>query len=204
MKLKNKIAAITAAAMLAFAGTGFAAWTFTQQRDVDAAITDKVSVGIELNDDFKLYNADNNAEITNLYLICDAPTGKSYVLSGEGAYWASDAAGAVKVDDVYIKGSLNKDIEDNILDKATVTVSFDANHDLDSNYITFGNFADIADEVVTVANNAEVKSDNFDLPTLSYVDDEIPHSVAALTAMNTALATELADKALSFNAQITA
>ena len=30
MKLRNKIAAITAAAMLAFTGVGFAAWTFTK------------------------------------------------------------------------------------------------------------------------------------------------------------------------------
>ena len=30
MKLRNKLAAITAAAMLAFAGIGFAAWTFNK------------------------------------------------------------------------------------------------------------------------------------------------------------------------------
>lgn len=204
MKLKNKIAAITAAAMLAFAGTGFAAWTFTQERANEAAITDKVAVGIELNDNFALYNADDDAEISALYLICDAPTGKSYVLDGEGVYWASDAAGATKVDDVYIKGTLLKNNEDSVLDKATVTVSFDADHDLSSNYITFGNFASIADETVTVANNAEVKSEDFYLPTVSYVEAQIPHDVAALTAMNTALATELDSKVLSFNAQITA
>jgi len=205
MKLRNKLAAITAAAMLAFAGTGFAAWTFTQERSAEANITDKVSVGIELTDNFKLYNADDDSEITALYLICDAPSGKAYVLNGAGVYWASDAAGATAVDDVYLKGTLTKADEDGVLDnKPNVTVSFGASHSLSSTYINFGAFAAISDEVVAVANNANVQSDDFNLPTVSYVEAEIPHSVADLTAMNTALATELSGAALSFTAQITA
>lgn len=203
MKLRNKLTAITAAAMLAFAGIGFAAWTFTQERAAEVAVTDRVSVGIELNDDFKLFNADNDAELSNLYLICDAPTGKAFVLGGEGVYWAADAAGTTKVDDVYIKGSLLKAEEDGILDKEEVTVSFGASHDLESDYITFGAFAAIADATVTVANNADVQSADFYLPAVSYKDAALPQSVAELTAMNTALGTELAGAALSFTAQIT-
>ena len=203
MKLRNKLAAITAASMLAFAGIGFAAWTFTQERAAEVSVTDKVSVGIELNDNFKLYNADDDAEISSLYLICDAPTGKTFVLGGEGVYWASDAAGITKVDDVYLKGTLLKEEEDGILNKSEVTVSFTASHALTSNYVTFGAFSAIADTTVTVANNADVQSADFYLPAVSYKDAALPQSVAELTAMNTALATELSGAALSFTAQIT-
>lgn len=204
MKLRTKLVMIPAFASLLFVGAGFAAWEFTQARSAEVAITDKVAVGIELNDNFKLYNADDDTEITALYLICDAPAGKSYVLEGEGVYWASDAAGATKVDDVYIKGTLNKEIEDNVLDDDVVTVSFAASHNLDSDYITFGSFAAIADADVTAVDNADVQSAGFYLPTLAYIEAEIPHSVADLTAMNTALATELDSAVLSFSAQITA
>ena len=203
MKLRNKLAAITAASMLAFAGIGFAAWTFTQERAAEVSVTDKVSVGIELNDNFKLYNADDDAEISSLYLICDAPTGKTFVLGGEGVYWASDAAGITKVDDVYLKGTLLKEEEDGILNKSEVTVSFTASHSLTSNYVTFGAFSAIADATVTVANNANVQSADFNLPTVSYKDAALPQSVEELTDMNTALGTELSGAVLSFTAQIT-
>jgi len=204
MKLRNKIAAITAAAMLAFTGVGFAAWTFTQERAAEVAVTDRVSVGIELNDNFKLYNADDDAEISNLYIICDAPASESGILAGEGVYWASDAAGATKVDDVYLKGTLKKVEEDNILDKASVTVTFGATHSMTSTYITIGAFTAPANVDVTVANNADVQSADFNLPTLAYVAAKIPHSVDELTAMNTALATELSGAKVSFTAQIIA
>lgn len=204
MKLKNKIAAITAASMLAFTGIGFAAWTFTQQRSAEVAVTDKVAVGIELNDNFKLYNADDNASISNLYIICDAPAAEAGILAGKGVYWASDVDGATKVDDVYLKGTLKKADEDSVLDKASVTVGFGATHSMSSTYITIGAFAAIADEDVAVADNAVVQSDNFNLPTLTYVAVKIPHSVEELTAMNTALATELSDAKVSFTAQIKA
>ena len=204
MKLRNKIAAITAAAMLAFTGVGFAAWTFTQERAAEVAVTDRVSIGIELNANFKLYNADDNADISNLYIICDAPAAESGILTGEGVYWASDAAGTTKVDDVYLKGTLKKVEEDNILDKASVTVKFGATHSMTSTYITIGAFTAPADVDVTVANNADVQSANFSLPTLTYVAAKIPHSVAELTDMNTALATELSGAKVSFTAQIIA
>lgn len=205
MKLRNKMAAITAAAMLAFAGAGYAAWTFTTERTAqEVSVIDKVAVGIELNDDYKLYNAADNAEIATLYLICDAPAGKAGILDGDGVYWAYDAAGANAVSSVYIKGSLAKDVEDNVKDNiTTVTVSFEASHDFESDYITFGSFAAIADKDVTVANNAEVKSANFALPTLAYKDATLPQSIAELTAMNTALATELSGKKITCTAQIT-
>ena len=103
MKLKNKLALITAVAMLAFGGVGYAAWTFTKVENAQiSTIEDKVAVGIELNDGFKLYNAADDAEVTALYLICDAPTAETGILAGDGIYWATDAAGANAITNVYI------------------------------------------------------------------------------------------------------
>ena len=211
MKLKNKLVLIMLVAMLSFFGVGYAAWTFTNVENAQVStIEDKVAVGIELNDGFKLYNADDDSEVTTLYLICDAPTGKDYVLAGSGVYWATDAAGANAITSVYIKGSLTKNMEDSVKDKTTVTVQFTATHNLGVNdYVTFGALTAPANKVVENINAAgsfDVQSVAFALPTVAYSTTEanIPHSIAELTAMNTALATALSGKALSFTAQIIA
>jgi len=209
MKLRNKLAAIMAAAMLAFAGVGFAAWTFTNVENAQVStVEDKVAVGIELNDGFKLYNAADDAEVNTLYLICDAPTSEDGVLAGSGVYWATDAAGADAITNVYIKGSLTKDMEDSIKDKTSVIVQFTASHNLATNdYVTFGAMTAPANKVVediTAAGSYNVQSVSFALPSVEYVTAKIPHSIAELTAMNTALGTALGGKALSFTAQIIA
>jgi hypothetical protein len=98
-------------------------------------------------------------------------------------------------------------MEDSVKDKTSVTVQFTASHNLSSTYITFGALAAPANKVVDhldAAGTFEVKSANFDLPTVDYVQANIPHSIAELTAMNNALATALSGKALSFTAQIIA
>ena len=210
MKLRNKLAVITTAAMIAFAGVGFAAWTFTNVETAQVnTIEDKVAVGIELNDGFKLYNAANDAEVSALYLICDAPAGKDYVLAGSGVYWATDNAGANAITNVYIKGSLAKNMEDSVKDKTTVTVQFTAAHNLGVNdYVTFGAMTAPANLVINdlVAGNTDVQSASFALPAVAYSATEanIPHSISELTAMNTALGTALSGKALTFTAQIIA
>ena len=211
MKLKNKLALITAVAMLAFGGVGYAAWTFTNVENAQVAtIEDKVAVGIELNGGFKLYNADDDAEVTALYLICDAPSGKDYVLAGDGVYWATDAAGANAIMNVYIKGFLTKNMEDSVKDKTSATVRFTATHNLGENkYVTFGAMTAPADKVVDNLNEAgvfDVQSVDFALPAVAYsaIEANIPHNIAELTAMNTALSTALSGKALSFTAQIVA
>lgn len=204
MKLRNKLAIIMATAMLAFSGVGYAAWTFTAERTAQVTtIEDKVAVGIELTDNFKLYNASGNAEVSSLYLICDAPAGESGVLDGDGVYWATDNAGANAISNVYIKGTLTKVQEDGVKDnKDTVTVQFGASHNFTSTYIDFGAITAPANINVSVANNAEVKSANFALPSVDYL--VVPTSTAELTAMNTALASELSGATLSLSAQIIA
>ena len=206
MKLRNKIAAITAAAMLAFTGVGFAAWTFTAQREAEVAtIEDRVAVGIELTDNFKLYNASGDAEVTALYLICDAPTGVTGVLDGAGVYWATDAAGANAITNVYLKGTITKVAEDGVLDnKATVEVQFTTSHDLAANtYVSFGAMTAPANLTnVSTADGTVVQSASFALPAVAYTS--VPTSTAELTQMNTALGTALSGKKLSFTVQIIA
>ena len=206
MKLRNKLAAITTAAMLAFAGVGYAAWTFTAQRNAEVAtIEDRVAVGIELTDDFALYNASGDAEVTALYLICDAPAGEAGVLDGDGVYWATDAAGANAITNVYIKGTITKDAEDGVKDnKSTVEVAFTASHNLASNsYVSFGAMTAPANVTgISTADGTTVQSASFALPAVAYIS--VPTSVAQLTAMDTALGTALAGTALSFTAEIVA
>ena len=61
-------------------------------------------------------------------------------------------------------------------------------------------------ENINAAGSFDVQSVSFALPAVAYSTTEanIPHSIAELTAMNTALATALSGKALSFTAQIIA
>jgi len=177
-----------------------------------STIQDKVAVGIELNNGFKLYNAADDAEITALYLICDAPAGETDILNGQGVYWSTSATGKdgsgnkLAVTNVYIKGTLAKADEDGVWDKATVDVAFTADYtDLSSTYITFGVAPTIANTTgITVANNAVVQSASFVLPSVAYVAANLPHSISELTDMNTALGTDLSGTALRFTAQIVA
>lgn len=215
MKLRNKIAAITAAAMVAFTGVGFAAWTFTNVENAQiSSIEDKVAVGIELNHDFKLYNADGNAEVTALYLICDAPTtGTDNYLAGNGIYWSTSATGKntsgnkLAITNVYIKGSLAKVDGDGVWDKTTVDIAFTANYGaLSSTYVTFGTAPTIANTTgIAVSNGAVAQSASFELPSVTYTSTALAiKSNAELTAMNTQLATDLSSAVLTFTAEIAA
>ena len=175
MKLRRSLFVITLLAMLAFIGAGFAAWTFTNEveQGTDSEATPKIVCAVELNDDFELYNAATDTVISLLYLICDAPLSGLNTLAGHGVYWSSvntAAAWSNKIDNVYIKGTLNYNAYD-IAELASVTVTFatGTNYALtNGTYVTFAAATLPADKVVAVANNAEVKSANFTLPVPSY------------------------------------
>ena len=182
MKLRTKLAAITAAAMLAFAGVGFASWTFQNTvQTQDVTVTPEITCAVELNDDFKLfYDADNDAstadtQLSTLYLICDAPASLSGVLAGHGVYWSTandNTAWANRVEGAkcYILGSLNYEAYD-IEDLTSVTVSFAKGDNYALANGTYIEFADatINDVVVSpVADDAEVKTAKFALPVPSY------------------------------------
>ena len=114
MNLKNKLAVITATAMLAFVGTGFAAWTFTKSVNADvASITGKVTAAIEAKE-LKVQDGSGN-DVAGLYLICDAPAGQTDLLAGEGIYWSTKndtTAKANKITSLKLIGSVNEDDND--------------------------------------------------------------------------------------------
>lgn len=174
MRLQNKIALIGLLATTALIGTGFAAWTFTNSvQSSDAGATPQIVCSVELNNDFKLYNADDGSEISTLYLICDAPSEGLNALGGNGVYWSSandKTAHDNIITSVYIKGTLNYnayDVED--LDTVTVTFTTGTSYSLTTGtYVEF-DAATLPDAVtVTVANNADVQSEDFALPVPSY------------------------------------
>lgn len=209
MRLQNKIALIGLLASTALIGTGLAAWTFTNAAKTnDASGTPKIVCAVELNDDFELYNAKDNTVISSLYLICDAPESGLNTLDGHGVYWSSAAdqtAYANKIDNVYIKGTLNYDAYD-IAELASVTVTFatDGGYSLtNGTYVEFAAATLPTAKVVTVASNAKVQSDNFALPLPSY------NSGVNTTNFNTVADVEditdgLAGLKIAYQAEITA
>lgn len=117
MKLRNKLAAITAAAMLAFTGVGFASWAFTKSVDAEVSYNDvgKVTAAIEAKD-LTVEDGDGNA-ITGLYLICDAPKAddpmkRADTLPGKGIYWATDAQGVNEITELTLVGERTYDAND--------------------------------------------------------------------------------------------
>lgn len=221
MKLRNKLAVLTAGAMLAFVGTGFAAWAFTnsvQTQEVDGE--PQIACAIELNDNFKLYkdvgnddDAANDVQVPNLYLICDAPASGLDALPGNGVYWstANDAtayANRIEGSVVYIKGTLNYEAYD-LDDLNSVTVTFSTGDDyslVNGTYVEFGAAtfpAPIVVEGNALVDEAEVKSAKFALPTPSYNAGVNPTNFGGVADVAD-ITDGLSGLAISYKAQITA
>jgi len=220
MKLRNKLAAITAAAMLAFAGVGFASWTFQNTVSTpEISVVDEVAVAVEMDSTFNLKAYPNNSytegtEITALYLICDAPTpgaGNNY-LEGNGVYWSTSATGKdgsgnkLEITDLYLLGKLEYNAEDGVWPLTSVTVTFTVDNNLaTNNYINFDNTLVIGDDVViTPVTDAAEVAYVLPLPAVSYTANALAISnVAGVTAMNTYLADALSGTRIIVSAQIT-
>ena len=186
MKLRNKIAAITAAAMLAFTGVGFAAWTFTKTVEDSITATSKVTCGIEANN-LKVYNGDT--EIENIYVVFDAPTtatgGRK---AGEGIFYCTDLASpsTTKITTLKLVGQIDHiendlhytDVVEKVEFKVTETNSIPAAQ------VSF-NAGSIADSVQDVVVNDNEYEAIYTLPTLDYV--AAPTTLAELTAFDTAV-----------------
>jgi len=211
---KFKITALALCAIMLLTGIGFSAWVFTNPvQTPDANVTSRITCAVELNNNFKLYkyvDGENDVELTNLYLICDAPASGLNALAGNGVYWSTTNdstayANRIEGSVLYIKGTLNYNAYD-IADASTVTVTFAAgtNYSLNNGtYIEFGAANIPAPVVVSVANNAEVKSAQFALPTVSYnsgVNTTNFNSVASVANITAGLST----LKLAFQATITA
>jgi len=184
MKLRNKLAAITAAAMLAFTGVGFATWAFTKTVDAEVEnISGQVTAAIEASN-LSIEDGAGNA-VSGLYIICDAPSGQTGLLAGEGIYWSTtnDAtAKNHKVTSLTLIGSVTEDDND-ILDFTT----YDGNFKMTSVSAISGTWVNVAaaslDEIVTSGSkNADVQY-VWTLPALSYA--RIPTSVTEVNALET-------------------
>lgn len=195
MKLRNKIAAITAAAMLAFTSVGFAAWTFTNTVNDSATVTGKVTAAIEASG-LAVKDASNN-DVAGLYLICDAPSGQAGLIAGDGIYWSTQADGSDTVTTIKLVGSVNEDDND-IADITTYVGHFAST----ATSAVTGTYVNIA---ATTALNQDVTSDDKDsdveyvwtLPAVSYAT--VPTSVAEVDALQSEVAALSLTFAFTFN-----
>ena len=188
MKLRNKIAAITAASMLAFTGVGFAAWTFTKTVEDSVTATSKVTCGIEANN-LKVYNGDT--EIENIYVVFDAPTtATGDRKAGEGIFYCTDLASPsatkIKTKTLKLVGQIDhiendlhyNDVVEKVEFRVTETNSIPAAQ------VSF-NAGSIADSIQDIVVNDNEYEAIYTLPTLDYV--AAPTTLAELTAFDTAV-----------------
>lgn len=183
MKLRNKLAAITAAAMLSLAGAGFAAWQFTNTQSETASGSNMVTCAVEADD--------LEADYTTLYLILDAPTDPTGPLNaGDGIFWSTTNDGSNPITSLTLTGSFNHNAEDLHYDHAAAyTFGCTASGDLaaSTDYFTYtaGSFASGA--TGTTSTFADVEA-VYTLPTYEYVAAVKAYDeVADVTAMKTAL-----------------
>lgn len=183
MKLRNKIAAITAAAMLAFTGVGFAAWTFTKTVEDSVTVTSKVTCGIEANN-LKVYNGDT--EIENIYVVFDAPTAADgNRKAGEGIFYCTDLASpsATKITTLKLVGQidhLENDLHYNdVVEKVEFKVT--ETNNIPAAQVSF-NAGSIADSIQDVVVNDNKYEAIYTLPTLDYV--AAPTTLAELAAFD--------------------
>ena len=191
MKLKNKLAAITAASMLAFAGVGFASWVFTKQVSEDAPVTGVVTAAIEAKN--------VTADPAEFYLICDAPIGQSGLVAGNGIYWSDteENDGSV-LSTITFTGKVTEDDEDQ-LDfskyKGKFVITAEA---LDTTYVDIA-AVNLTTELITVNSKNGDCEYEYTLPALSYA--AVPTSVAQVSAMQAELAAATIKFTVNFNVE---
>lgn len=203
MKLRNKIAAITAAAMLAFTGVGFAAWTFTKEVNQSVEnISGVVTAAVEAKDNIVVKaggHALHGTDAYSLVVYCDAPSGVTGLTAGKGIYWAvtanpssNDPTDYTKVTSITVDASITLDGND-VYDFNTVNsqlnVSFSSPRT--GTYITIADLAN-ADKSKNIATSVTLADDMGDLaiaqqtitlPELSYTNPALFTSVAIVDAM---------------------
>ena len=197
MKLRNKIAAITAASMLAFAGVGFAAWTFTKTVNDSASIQGKVTAAIEASGLAVQDGAGN--DVSGLYIICDAPAGQTGLVAGQGIYWSTQADGSDTITSLTLVGSVTEDDND-IADINTYTGHFasTAFSAVNGAYVGIAAAAALDTTVVSASASADVQY-VWTLPALSY--NTIPSSVAQVNLLQAEVAALSLTFSFTFNVQ---
>ena len=190
MKLRNKLSLITLVSMLAFAGVGFASWTFTKSINDSASVSGKATAAIEASGLAVKDGAGN--DVSALYLICDAPTsaeltdaGVTGLLPGYGIYWSTENSNdhSKAITTLTLVGSVLEHDED-ILDFSTYTGHFAST----ATGAVAGTWVNIAassalDTTVVSADKDDDVEYVWTLPAPSYAD--IPESVAEVDALKT-------------------
>lgn len=191
MKLRNKIATITTAAMLAFVGAGFAAWTFTKQVSEEAPVTGVVTAAIEANN--------VSADPAEFYLICDAPSGQAGLVAGNGIYWSDTAANDGSVlSSITLTGTVTGN-DENLLDFSKYKGKFEITADaIDTTYVDIA-AVNVTTDLITVNSKNGDCEYTYNLPALSYAT--VPTSVAQVTAMNNELAALTIKFTVKFNVE---
>ena len=177
MTLKNKISAITAAAMLAFAGVGYAAWTFNngvaQTAQENAYVTSAI-------------NAKN--------VVLSGNTTVYLVLDQAKPYWStavSNGSKPVELADGKITVTPSYDLQ-NQNDGASWTYTLTSAINVDAAIATYVNVTgfDTVDKTGTIhAGSGEtIEAVDYDLPALAYTASK-PADYAAYQTMLSAVAT---------------
>ena len=177
MTLKNKISAITAAAMLAFAGVGYAAWTFNngvaQTAQENAYVTSAI-------------NAKN--------VVLSGNTTVYLVLDQAKPYWStavSNGSKPVELENGKITVTPSYDLQ-NQNDGASWTYTLTSAITVDAAIATYVNVTgfDTVDKTGTIhaASGETIEAVDYDLPALAYTASK-PADYAAYQTMLSAVAT---------------
>lgn len=183
MKLRNKLAAITAAAMLAFTGVGFAAWIFENEATVAPSATNEITTAVELTG---LTNTTGAFK-----LVLDQPV-KSYNAQGKDVHW-EDNNGNVITSITLTPAITVVDGSDNPTIEYAITSTVDGG-DIE-NYVSFTPAADPTG-TFTKANYNSVTI-TYTLPTVAYILE--PSSLANYNTMVAALDGETVDFSITLN-----
>ncbi len=175
MKLRNKIAAITAAAMLAFTGVGFAAWTFNNNVAQEQELGTYVTSAINAKD----VSLSGN---TTVYLVLDQAKPYWSTAVNNGSKPVELANGKITVTPDYDLQNQN--------DGASWTYTLTSAIDIDADIATYVNvtgFDTVAKTgTITAAGNEGIAAVDYDLPALAYTANK-PASWAEYQTMLSAV-----------------
>ena len=170
MKLRNKLAAITAAAMLAFAGVGFGAWVFRHQAVQEPVAVNEITAAVDLQG--------LTLDKVGFKLVLDQPAKTGYNEQGKGIHW-EDASGntitSINLTPVieYRIGSDTPTYEYSFIPAVTESAGL-------STYVTVSD-KDESTRSGTFTQASPLGIFNYVLPTLAYVDE--PDTLAEYDAM---------------------
>ena len=157
MKLRNKLSIITVASMLAFMGTGFAAWTFNNSVAQDSEASAYVTSAINAKDVTLSGN-------TTVYLVLDQAKPYWSTAVNNGSKPVELANGKITVTPDYDLQNQN----DGASWTYTLTSAIDVDADI-ANYVNVTGFDTVAKTgTITAAGGESIAAVDYALPSLSY------------------------------------